>query len=181
MSKPIAIFFGSTTGNTEASAEAIRDAFGEDMVDLYDVASDPLEVAESYDRIIFGVPTWDFGGMEDNWEAVWDDLTALTLDGKKVAFFGQGDQNGFGEWYLDAMGDIYRVVIESGAEVVGFWSVEGYSFVTSQALTEDKTQFVGLALDEDNEEHLSDERITAWCDQVLEEFDLAEVKQVMSA
>ncbi|MFA0410036.1 flavodoxin FldB, partial [Vibrio splendidus] len=45
-----------------------------------------------------------------------------------------------------------------------------YEFEASKALTEDKSQFVGLALDEDSQYELSDERIATWVEQVLVEY-----------
>ena len=43
-------------------------------------------------------------------------------------------------------------------------------FETSKALTEDGKQFVGLALDEDSQYELSDERIATWVEQVMTEY-----------
>jgi hypothetical protein len=32
-----------------------------------------------------GIPTWDFGELQEDWEAIWDQLDTLNLDGKIVA------------------------------------------------------------------------------------------------
>ena len=42
-----------------------------------------------------------------------------------------------------------EIIKKTGANIIGYWPVEGYTFEASKALTEDGTQFVGLALDED--------------------------------
>ena len=47
---------------------------------------------------------------------------------------------------------------------------ESYQFDASKALTADQKQFVGLALDEDSQYELSDERIATWIEQVLVEY-----------
>ncbi|MFA0125030.1 flavodoxin FldB, partial [Vibrio sp. 10N.261.48.A2] len=58
-----------------------------------------------------------------------------------------------------------------GAEFVGFWpNDDSYEFEASKALTEDQSQFVGLALDEDSQYELSDDRIASWVEQVLVEY-----------
>ncbi|STE83833.1 flavodoxin II [Escherichia coli] len=51
--------------------------------------------------LILGIPTWDFGEIQEDWEAVWDQLDDLNLEGKIVALYGLGDQLGYGEWFLD--------------------------------------------------------------------------------
>lgn len=45
-----------------------------------------------YDVLILGIPTWDFGEIQEDWEAVWDQLDTLNLEGKIVALYGMGDQ-----------------------------------------------------------------------------------------
>ncbi|WP_459782808.1 flavodoxin domain-containing protein, partial [Photobacterium sp. R1] len=83
--------------------------------------------------------------------AVWNQLDGLTLTGKTVALFGLGDQEGYTEWYLDAMGMLHDQLLPTGAQFVGYWPNQGYNFEASKALTEDKSFFVGLALDEDSQ------------------------------
>ena len=34
-----------------------------------------------YDVLILGIPTWDFGEIQEDWEAVWDQLDTLNLEG----------------------------------------------------------------------------------------------------
>ncbi len=54
---------------------------------------------------------------------------------------------------------------------VGQWPIKGYQFTDSKALTEDKKHFYGLAIDEDSQYELSDERIEQWCLQILEQIE----------
>jgi len=58
------------------------------------------------------------------------------------------------------MGELYDLVSAAGAEVVGFWSSAGYEFNDSAAL--DGDDFVGLALDQDNQADQTAERIKGW-------------------
>lgn len=164
----MAIFYGSATGNTEDVATRIRCCLGEG--DLYDVRTQGLERALQYDRLIFAIPTWDYGEIQEDWQDAWDALAQLDLSGKYVALVGLGDQYGYAEWFVDAMGMLHDLVVAAGATVVGHWPVEGYEFDASRALTPDGRHFVGLALDEDCQPELTDARIAAWCTLLQEQM-----------
>lgn len=169
MSK-IGLFFGSDEGNTEAVAARIAARFEDDVVDIFDIADVSQLEFSHYETIILGIPTWDFGQIQSDWEEFWDDISEVDFTGKEVALFGLGDQFGYGDYFLDAMGMLHDVIIASGATMVGHWSVEGYDFEASKALTEDGLRFVGLALDEDQQEEMSCQRINQWCEQISLEF-----------
>jgi flavodoxin II len=125
----------------------------------------------NYDLLLLGISTWDFGEIQEDWNEIWDDLATTPVKGKVVALFGLGDQEGYGEWFLDAMGLLHDELKTVGAEFVGYWpNDDSYEFEASKALTEDQSQFVGLALDEDSQYELSDDRIAAWVEQVLVEY-----------
>jgi flavodoxin I len=53
---------------------------------------------------------------------------------------------------------------------VGFWPTDGYEHEASLAVKNGK--FVGLALDEDNQAELTEERIQKWVTQIKAEFGL---------
>lgn len=173
MTAPIGLFYGSTTGNTEAVAELIAEKIGFDKVHRIDIASDGLDHLSEYQYLILGIPTWDFGELQEDWSDLWQVLDSVGISGKRCALFGLGDQIGYGEWFVDAMGLLHEKMQAQGAEMVGYWPVDGYNFIESKALTEDKSHFVGLAVDEDGQRSETDERVSQWCQQVLGEFDLA--------
>ena len=166
----IGLFYGSTTCYTEMAAEKMRAIIGDDLLDIHNVKETPLSLMSDYDLLILGISTWDFGEIQEDWNELWDQIDGVPLNGKSVALFGLGDQEGYGEWYLDAMGLLHDEIKKTGANIIGYWPVEGYTFEASKALTEDRTQFVGLALDEDSQYELSDERIATWIEQVLTEY-----------
>ena len=170
--KPIGLFYGSSTCYTEMAAEKIRDQIGGALVDVHNIADTPLVNAQFYSCLIMGIPTWDYGELQEDWEEIWSEIDDLDLHGKKVALFGLGDQVGYPEWFLDAMGYLHDALRRRGATMVGYWPSEGYEFDASKALTPEGQAFVGLALDEENEFELSDSRIAQWCHQVLEDFGL---------
>lgn len=168
----IGLFFGSDEGNTEAVAQRIQQRLGESAVDIFDIADvTQLEFAD-YDKIMLGIPTWDFGQIQSDWEEFWDDVSEVDFTGKTIALFGLGDQFGYGDYFLDAMGMLHDVIASRGGALVGYWPVEGYEFDASKALTEDGRHFVGLAIDEDQQEDLTADRLNRWCEQVVAEFAL---------
>ena len=167
----IGLFYGSTTCYTEMAAEKMRAILGEDLVDIFNVKQTPLTEAENFDLLILGISTWDFGEIQEDWDEIWNDISTFSLNDKTIALYGLGDQEGYGEWYLDAMGMLHDQLQKTGARIIGYWpNDESYQFDASKALTEDKKQFVGLALDEDSQYELSDERIATWVEQVLVEY-----------
>jgi len=166
----IGLFYGSTTCYTEIAAEKIQAAFNNYSVELYNIKDTPLTELANFDIIILGISTWDYGELQEDWEAKWTDIVNLNLEDKIVALYGMGDQVGYTEWFQDALGMLHEQVQAVGAYVVGYWPNQGYEFAQSKALNEDKTAFVGLALDEDNQYNLSDERINQWCQNLEKEL-----------
>lgn len=166
----IALFYGSSTCYTEMAAEKIQRQIGEERVDLFNIADEPIVTAGFYDYIILGIPTWDYGELQEDWEEIWEEIDEVCFQGKKVALFGLGDQVGYPEWFLDALGYLHNKVESLGATVVGHWPAAGYEYEASKALTENGQHFVGLALDDENEFELTDQRIESWCRQILREF-----------
>jgi flavodoxin I len=165
----IGLFFGTQTGNTQTIAEGIQKEFGGDsVVELYDISgADPSDFA-GYTCLIIGCPTWNVGELQADWEGFYDELDAIDFSGKKVAYFGAGDQIGYSDNFQDAMGILEEKISEHGGTTVGYWPIDGYDFSESKAVKNGK--FVGLALDEDNQSELTDERVKTWVAQLKREF-----------
>ena len=57
------------------------------------------------------------------------------FSGKKVAFFGAGDQESHGEEFVTALGAMHDLFGKLGATTgFGYWSTDGYDFKHSGAL-----------------------------------------------
>lgn len=166
----IGLFYGSSTCYTEIAAEKIRDCIGTDHVELHNINHSPLTLANNYKHLILGIPTWDYGELQEDWENHWEQLAQIDWPTKTVAIYGLGDQLGYPQWYQDAMGYLWARIRQLGASTIGEWPVNGYQFDSSIALTEDGQHFVGLALDDESEFELSNTRITQWCQQITREF-----------
>src|SRR5690606_16778895 len=168
----IGLFFGSDEGNTERVAYRIQKRFGKDVVDVMDIADvTQLEFAD-YDRIILGIPTWDFGQIQSDWEESWHDIAAVDLSGTTLPLYGLGDQLGYGADFLHAVGMLHAGIIQSGPTIIGHWRIEGYEFDASKAEIPGAGMFGGLALDDDQQEHLTADRLNRWCAQIHAEFGL---------
>ncbi len=126
----IGLFYGSSTCYTEMAAEKIRDIIGAELVTLHNLKDDSPQLMEQYDVLILGIPTWDFGEIQEDWEAVWAELDNLNLDGKIVALYGMGDQLGYGEWFLDALGMLHDKLTNKAVKFIGYWPTEGYEFTS---------------------------------------------------
>lgn len=177
MSEPalsIGLFYGSTTCYTEMAAEKIQaqlnSLFDDQVVNLFNIKDTPLKKAEEFDILIFGISTWDFGELQEDWESHWEEVFQLQLEGRIVALYGMGDQYGYADWFQDALGMLHDAIAPTGCQIIGYWPNEGYEFAASKALTEDKTQFVGLSLDDENQFDVTDARIEQWCNQLLEQM-----------
>ena len=153
------IFYGSSGGSTESVAKKIANLLGVDANDVRNVAKAKTSDLAAYDVLLFGTSTFGVGDLQDDWERFLPEVTKADLSGKKVALFGCGDSSSHSDTFCDAIGKIY-VAVKDKTTVIGFTATAGYSFDASEAVADN--QFVGLALDEDNESHLSEERIDNW-------------------
>lgn len=166
----IAFFFGSDTGNTEKVAQKIQQTLALDS-DLFDIANATAEDFNAYSFLFLGIPTWYYGENQCDWDDFMPTLKSIDFTGKKVALFGCGDQEDYGEYFCDAMGALREVVLQNGAKIVGLWPRDSYQFEDSKALV-DEDFFTGLAIDEDRQPELTDERIETWTAQVKKEMGL---------
>ncbi|MDW6003951.1 flavodoxin [Vibrio mangrovi] len=178
MSK-IGIFFGTDTGSTRKVAKLIHKQLGESIADKpKNINRVEVDEFTAYDYLILGTPTLGEGQLpglssecqEVSWEEFVPNFENIDLSGKKVALFGLGDQVSYSNEFVDALGELYDYVANSGAEVVGFWPTGGYEFNASNAV--DNGMFLGLVIDKDNQSHLTDERIAGWVEQIKAEMVL---------
>ena len=172
----IGIFFGSDTGNTRRVAKTIHKKLGDDADAPVNVQKASIDDLLKYDALILGTPTLGegelpglvSGGSAESWAEFLPQLKDVDLTGKVIALFGLGDQEGYGDEFVDALIFIYDQIIESGAKVVGSWPTEGYSFEASKAIVDG--DFVGLVIDHDNQKDLTEERIDEWLEIVKPEL-----------
>ena len=162
----IGIFFGSTTGTCEALASKIAAEIGVGSADVHNVTELNEAMVADYEMLVLGSSTWGCGDLQDDWYDGLSLLKNMDLKGKKIALFSCGDSSNYSDTFCNAMGTMYDDLQSTGALFVGTGvSTGGYTFDDSTAVRDGL--FVGLALDEVNEDFKTDERIKSWVHNIL--------------
>jgi len=168
----IGLFYGSSTGNTETAAFQLKeqlDSFDGWETEITNIGASDKDKVAGFQYLVFGIPTWNTGELQDDWDVFFPQLSEIDFKGKKVAVFGMGDQNGYGFNFLDAIGMLADEVLLHGGELVGLWPANKYEFEDSKASIED--HFLGLGLDQEGQSELTTPRVKEWAKQVIEEFE----------
>ncbi|MBL0691566.1 MAG: flavodoxin [SAR324 cluster bacterium] len=170
--KKIGLFYGSTTGNTENAAQKMAELLGKDNVELFDVGSGAtIEDVNKFDNLVFGIPTWDIGELQEDWISWVDNLddAKMNLSGKTFAVFGVGDQDGYPDTFGDAIGIVYdKIVARGGVPVIDKWPIDSYTFDESKGVKDG--YFVGMMIDDDAQPELTKKRINDWVHLAKDKF-----------
>nr|WP_024992396.1 flavodoxin FldA [Hoylesella pleuritidis] len=159
--KKTIVVYGSSTGTCQSIAETIASKLG---VEAIDVTKFDADVIAANDNLLLGTSTWGAGELQDDWYDGVNVLKAADLAGKTVAVFGCGDSESYSDTFCGAMAEIYNAAKDAGATLVGEVSTDGYTYDDSEAVVDDK--FVGLALDDVNEDDKTEGRIDAWLEAI---------------
>ncbi len=175
----IGLFFGTDTGKTRKVAKMIKKKFDDDtMAAPLNVNRADSETFTNYEYLILGTPTLGEGLLpgtsadceNESWEEFLPKIEDQNFSGKTIALYGLGDQVGYAHEFVDALMELYDFFSERGAKIVGSWPNEGYEFEHSEALVDGN--FVGLALDLDNQSNLTEDRLKGWLASIAGDFDL---------
>lgn len=169
--KKIGLFYGKSARKTAKIANSIAALFGEENIEMVALETATKQDVAAYDNLLFGGATWFDGELPSYWDEIIPAVEDVSMKGKKVAIYGLGDQINYPENFVDSIGLLANLVKECGGELVGFTSNEGYKYERSLAETEDGKQFMGLALDFENQKELNDERLSAWVEQLKKEYN----------
>lgn len=168
----IGMFFGTETGTTRLVAKKIYKLMG-------DIADKPINVNRitpedflQYDALILGTPSYGVGDipglsagcLERNWEEFLAQLGTPDLSGKRIAMFGLGAQERYSERFASSLIALYKVFEGLGAEMIGDWPIEGYTFEHSASVVDGR--FVGLVIDQRTQGMYTDERLKSWVEQI---------------
>ena len=170
----LGIFVGTETDTTRLVAKKIHARLGEGL------AAKPLNVNRiepadlmQYDALILGTPSYGVGQipgrtagcLEANWEEFLAKMPAdADLSGKRIALYGLGAQERYAERFASSLRRLHDVLVDYGAEIVGGWPVEGYTFEHSASVVDGR--FVGLVIDQRTQGMHTDARLDAWVDMV---------------
>jgi len=159
--KSTIVIYGSSTGSCQSIAETIASKLGVEAVDVANISDDTIA---SHDNLILGTSTWGAGEMQDDWYDGVKTLKSAGLSGKTVALFGCGDSESYSDTFCGGMKELHDAAVDAGANVLPGVSTEGYTFDDSEAV--DGNKFVGLALDDVNEDDKTEARIDAWLEAI---------------
>jgi len=163
-----AIIYSYNTKKTGKIVTLIQEGFNDPAIEMVNAEEISEDLFLSFDQIIMGVPTWFDGELPNYWDEFVPALEEMDLKGKKIALFGLGDQKGYSENFLDGVGIMGEILERQGATLLGFTSAEGYEFESSRALR--NNQFLGLAIDYENQGSMNKQRVAAWIEELRKEF-----------
>jgi len=164
----IGLFYSFNTVKTKQQINKIKKALGEENIEEKNVEEISQEDFNQFKNYILAVPTWFDGELPNYWDEFLPAIEDDSFKGKSFALFGGGDQKGYPENFVDGIGLMAEFIEKRGGKIVGFTSTDGYEFESSKA--QRGNQFVGLALDIENQAALTEERIKNWTEQLKKEF-----------
>lgn len=157
--KKYGIFYASNTGTTAGVANRLAKIMGIPPEDIHNVADTAPSALGDYETLIIGSSTWRGGNLEEDMFDFIDGAQALDLRGHRIAIFGCGDEK-MKDTFCDAVGKIYFSLKDTGAEMIGEYPADGYTFRHSEASDGDTMR--GLVLDLVNHPEYTDRRLQAW-------------------
>ena len=172
--KKIALIFWPEEGNVDVSGDQILTRFGDNEIIKISIAHTTKEILNEYDNWIVGGSTvgshvWEDADDTNKWHDFFKLLDEIDTNGKIVAFYGLGDQVLYPHHFVDGLGVFQEEFEKRNIKIVGQWSAEGYDFTDSEGIKDG--YFFGLALDQDQQSELSDERIDQWLEIIKKEFN----------
>lgn len=171
----IGLIYSFNTRKTTQAAEIIAREFG-NSIEKINAETINEEQFLSFKNLVLGVPTWFDGELPNYWDEFVPALEDLDLKGKNIAIFGNGNQKGYPENFVDGIGIMTKLVESRGARVVGFTPLKGYEFEASRAVRDES--FTGLALDFENHSSQVPLKIKKWVEQLKQEFGEGKAKGV---
>lgn len=167
--KKIGIYYGSSTGTTEGVANQIAEKIGVDSADVHSVGDADASSLTDYDVLLLGSSTWGAGDLQDEWEDFLPEAKEQNLAGKIVALFGCGNSVNNSDTFCGSLATIKAELEATNCTFVGETSTEGYEYDETES--EQDGKFIGLLLDEDNEDDKTPARIDAWLESIKANFE----------
>ncbi len=170
--KKVGLFYWPKNGNVECCAKKILTKFPREQIELHSIDEINDIRLENFDLFIVGGSTvgadvWEKSADSNCWFDFFKIVVNVDLKDKPVAVFGLGDQILYPDHFVDVIKIIKDEFEMGSAKLIGRWPTDGYEFTGSESVEGDK--FFGLALDEDQQNDMTDERIDAWVKQILKE------------
>ncbi|TKG94542.1 flavodoxin [Puteibacter caeruleilacunae] len=173
--KKVALIYWPQGGSVERCANIINDKLQDCNVEFHCLEDVKAGDLAKFDSIVLGGSTvgadhWSNDQNQDEWTFLFSEMEKEQVDlkDKTIALFGLGNQMLYPNHFVDGMITIKKAFEKFGVKTVGPWPTDGYDFNESQAIEDDK--FVGLALDEDSQPELTEERIDEWLHMIKKDI-----------
>lgn len=167
--KKVGLIYSFNSKNTSNIADQIANQFQNNQLEKINAEIITEKEFLSYNNFILGIPTWFDGELPTYWDEFGPSIEDMDLKGKIFALFGLGDQKGYPENFLDALGIMVKLLESKGGKIAGYTSTEGYSYEKSLAVRDNS--FMGLAVDVKDLKDLTEKRIISWASQLKNEFN----------
>ena len=177
--KKIGLFYAPPRGSVEKVVKQITEIYGSENIDVVLVNEETKpEALNDYDKIILGISTvgrhnWDASYTKIGWDFFLSKVKAADLSNKTIALFGLGDHITYSDTYVEALGELGRIIMKSKAKLVGKVAVnkyEEYQHIDSEGVVDG--WFPGLPLDEDHLSDLTEIRLKEWFEEIKTDFGL---------
>ncbi|MCF8368997.1 MAG: flavodoxin domain-containing protein [Bacteroidales bacterium] len=173
MNKVLLVFW-PREGNVEVVADKMLSRFNNSMIKKITVTDVTVNDLKAYDNWIVGGSTvgshvWEDADDSNKWFEFFKLLDTVDLKNKVVAFYGLGDQILYPHHFVDGLGVFQEEFEKREVKIIGQTPTEAYNFEDSDGQRDGL--FYGLALNEDHEAELTDERLDRWFEQIKKDFN----------
>ncbi|MBN2616179.1 MAG: flavodoxin domain-containing protein [Bacteroidales bacterium] len=173
--KKVVILYWAKGGNAEKAANVVYAKLGSEVADIFDLESFDMDQLLQYKLALLGGSTvgadkWEDATNDNMWNRFFRTIENRDLSEMTFAAFGLGNQLLYPDNFVDALGIFHDEIAKTNARIIGRWPVTGYRFTNSEGAQKD--EFYGLALDEDTEPELTEDRVTRWLAQIQKEIEL---------
>lgn len=159
------LFYGTQSGMSISVAEMIQMALPEWVEQVVDIGVARPHDLQGEEFLILGGGTFGAGELTTDWVKFWPQMDEVDFSGKKVALFAVGDGWAYGDTFCSVMRLFYKKVRERGGEIIGHGDpAESYKFRHSASVIDGI--FIGAAIDEMNQSHLTYDRVMRWAESV---------------
>jgi len=170
----ILLIYWPEGGNVETIALKLREKLMNADITKRTVTDVTVDDMESNDNWIIGGSTvgshvWEDADDSNKWVEFFKMLDVVDMTKKTVAFYGLGDHILYPNHFVDGLGVFQEEFSNRNANIIGKWPTEGYNFTDSEGVEDD--MFYGLALDEDHEDELTDQRLDNWLELIKNDFN----------
>ncbi len=170
-----ALLYSPEGGNVNRVTIKLGEIIGNEKVDIIPVRKVVKGELDKYKQIIFvgstvGADHWSNETIEDEWQEFFLKRDEISFENKKLAIVGLGNSVLYPEHFADGMAHLHNKITKKNGKIYGFVDAKDYTFTDSEAVNSDGF-FCGLAIDEDNEEELTTERLEKWISVLKLDFE----------